>query len=152
VRAAAAGDGPRVRRSAVLLALAGPCRLLERVAPDRSDHLHAKTRVNDATARAPFGSEVMQVIDEFLPPSSLLGDPAPAGQREPSVRGGPHYQSSGNPRTLPLPGASLSAQDHLGEESTNGPTPEQPARTPPRNATPPFGSNSLTMPLVAPHT
>jgi len=79
VRAAAAGDGPRVRRSAVLLALAGPCRLLERVAPDRSDRRHAKTRINDATARAPFGSEVMQVIDEFLPPSSLLGDPAPAG-------------------------------------------------------------------------
>ena len=130
MRAAAAGDGPRVRRSAVLLALAGPCRLLERVAPDRSDRRHAKTRINDATDRAPFGSEVMQVIDEFLPPSSLLGDPAPPGQREPSMRCGPHYQSSGNPRTLPLQASWLSAQDHLGEESTIRPHLRQPAGTP----------------------
>jgi len=66
VRAAAAGDGPLVPRSAVLLALAGPCRLLERVAPDRSDRRHAKTRINQATDQAPFGPEVKQVIDELI--------------------------------------------------------------------------------------
>ena len=151
MRAAAAGDGPRVRRSAVLLALAGPCRLLERVAPDRSDRRHAKTRINDATDRAPFGSEVMQVIDEFLPPSSLLGDPAPAGQREPSVRGGPHYQSSGNPRKLPLQASWLSAGPP-GRGINDQTLLEAAHWNPSRNATPPFGSNSLTMPLTALHT
>ena len=53
-------------RSAVLLALAGPCRLLERVAPDRSGRRHAKTRIKEATEKAPFGPEVKQVIDELI--------------------------------------------------------------------------------------
>ena len=66
VRAAAAGDGPLAPRSAVLLALAGPCRLLERVAPDRSGRRHAKTRIKEATEKAPFGPEVKQVIDELI--------------------------------------------------------------------------------------
>ena len=66
VRASAAGDGPLVPRSAVLLALTGPCRLLERVAPDRSGRRHAKTRIKEATDQAPFGPEVKQVIDELI--------------------------------------------------------------------------------------
>lgn len=53
-------------RSAVLLALAGPCRLLERVAPDRSGRRRAKTRIKEATEKAPFGPEVKQVIDELI--------------------------------------------------------------------------------------
>ena len=66
VRASAAGDGPLVPRSAVLLALTGPCRLLERVAPDRSGRRHAKARIKEATDQAPFGPEVKQVIDELI--------------------------------------------------------------------------------------
>ena len=66
VRASAAGDGPLVPRSAVLLALTGPCRLLERVAPDRSGRRHAKTRIKEATDQAPFGPEAKQVIDELI--------------------------------------------------------------------------------------
>ncbi len=66
VRASAAGDGPLVPRSAVLLALTGPCRLLERVAPARSGRRHAKARIKEATDQAPFGPEVKQVIDELI--------------------------------------------------------------------------------------
>jgi hypothetical protein len=66
VRASAAGDDPLAPRSAVLLALAGPCRLLERVAPDRSGRRHAKSRIKQATDTAPFGPEVKQVIDELI--------------------------------------------------------------------------------------
>jgi Golgi phosphoprotein 3 (GPP34) len=53
VRASAAGDGPLVARSAVLLALTGPCRLLERVAPDRSGRRHAKARIKQAPLPLP---------------------------------------------------------------------------------------------------
>jgi hypothetical protein len=66
VRASAAGDGPLVPRSAVLLALTGPCRLLERVAPDRCGRRHAKTRIKAATDQEPFGPEVKKVIDELI--------------------------------------------------------------------------------------
>ena len=66
VRAAAAADDPLEPRLAVLLALAGPCRLLERVAPDRSGRRHAKSRIKDATAQAPIAPEVKKLIDELI--------------------------------------------------------------------------------------
>lgn len=65
-RAAATGDAPLTGRQAVLLALAGPCRLLENVAPERSDRKHAKARIAQATEQAPYAPEVKKVIDELV--------------------------------------------------------------------------------------
>jgi hypothetical protein len=66
VRAAAAGDGPVSADVAVILALAGPCRLLERVAPDRRTRGEAKRRIARATAETPFGPEVAKIIEELI--------------------------------------------------------------------------------------
>ena len=49
VRAAATDDGPLSQRDAVLLALAGPCQMLEVVAPDRADRKQAKRRIAQAS-------------------------------------------------------------------------------------------------------
>ena len=62
---AATSDEPLEARQAVVLALAGPCRLLERVAPEREDRRHAKARIAQATESAPFGPTVKAVIDEL---------------------------------------------------------------------------------------
>jgi hypothetical protein len=66
VRAAAAGQGPIPSDIAVVLALAGPCRLLERVAPDRSTRRQAKERIARATADTPFAPGVAQIVDELI--------------------------------------------------------------------------------------
>ena len=66
VRAAATGQGPIPPDIAVILALAGPCRLLERVAPDRGTRRNAKKRIAHATAETPFAPGVSQVIDELV--------------------------------------------------------------------------------------
>jgi hypothetical protein len=65
-RAAARGEGPLTGRQAILLSLAGPCRLLERVAPERSDHPRAKARIAEASAAAPFAPEVEKIIDRLI--------------------------------------------------------------------------------------
>ena len=67
VRAAARGEGP-VRRPdvGVVLALAGPCRLLERVAPDRGTRGEAKKQIARAAAEAPFAPGVATIIDELI--------------------------------------------------------------------------------------
>ena len=64
VRAAAAADGPLEPRTAVLLALSGPCRLLEVVAPERSDRGHAKRRIAEAAELTPVAAVVKRVISE----------------------------------------------------------------------------------------
>ncbi len=65
-RHAAATDEPLEPREAVVLALVGPCRLLERVAPNRSDRRHARARIAEATELAPFGPAVEKVIDDLI--------------------------------------------------------------------------------------
>jgi Golgi phosphoprotein 3 (GPP34) len=65
-RAAASGDGPLSPRDAVILAFSGPCRLLERVAPERSDRRHAKARIAEATKVAPLAPTVKALIDELI--------------------------------------------------------------------------------------
>jgi len=62
VRAAAAGDGQLQPRTAVVLALAGPARLLEVVSPDRSTRRHAKRRIATATELTPIAPVVKKVI------------------------------------------------------------------------------------------
>jgi hypothetical protein len=66
LRAAAAGQGPVPPDVAVVLALAGPCRLLERVAPERSARREAKRRITRATADTPFAPGVAQIVDELV--------------------------------------------------------------------------------------
>ena len=66
VRAAATGAGPVRPDVAVVLALAGPCRLLERVAPDRSTRREAKRRIARATAEAPFVPGVAKIVEKLI--------------------------------------------------------------------------------------
>lgn len=63
LRAAATGDGPMDARTATLLALAGPCYLLEVVAPDRADHKQAKARIAEATDQVPAAEAVKYVVE-----------------------------------------------------------------------------------------
>lgn len=63
VRAAATGTGPLEPRVAALLALAGPCQLLEVVAPERGDRTQAKARIAEATEQVPAAKAVKHVID-----------------------------------------------------------------------------------------
>ena len=64
VRAAAAGQGEIEPRTAVVLALAGPSRLLEVVAPDKAARPHAKRRIETATELTPVAPVVKKVIAE----------------------------------------------------------------------------------------
>lgn len=64
VRGAATGDGGLDGRTAVLLALSGPSRLLEVVAPDRADRPQAKRRIAAATDLSPVAPVVKTVIAE----------------------------------------------------------------------------------------
>ena len=66
VRAAAMGEGPVRPDVAVVLALAGPCRLPERVAPDRSTRRAVKRRIARATAETPFAPQVGEIVDELI--------------------------------------------------------------------------------------
>jgi len=62
LRSAAAGSGPIEPRTAVLLALAGPARLLEVVAD--KPHAHAKARIAEAAEQSPVADIVRKVIAE----------------------------------------------------------------------------------------
>ena len=67
VRIAARGEEQPVRPDVgVVLALAGPCRLLERVAPDRGTRGEAKKQIARATAEAPFAPGVAKIINELI--------------------------------------------------------------------------------------
>jgi Golgi phosphoprotein 3 (GPP34) len=66
VRAAATGGRPVRPDVAVVLALSGPCRLLERVAPERGTRGEAKRRIARATAETPFAPGVAKVVDELV--------------------------------------------------------------------------------------
>jgi hypothetical protein len=66
VRMAARGEGPVRPDVAVVLALSGPCQLLERVAPDRRMRGEAKKQIARATAETPFAPGVAKIIDELI--------------------------------------------------------------------------------------
>ena len=66
IRAAAAGEGPVSPQVAVVLALVGPCRLLERVAPDPGTRGEAKRRIDCVTAETPFAPGVAEIVDELI--------------------------------------------------------------------------------------
>jgi hypothetical protein len=50
----------------VVLAPAGPCRLLERVAPERSTRREVKKRIARATTETPFAPRVAKIVDELI--------------------------------------------------------------------------------------
>jgi len=66
VRAAATGAGPLDARTASLLALAGPCQMLEVVAPERSDRAIAKRRIAEAAEQVPAAAAVKYVINAMV--------------------------------------------------------------------------------------
>ena len=78
VRAAATGDGPVNADVAVVLALAGPCRLLERIAPDRRTRGEAKKRLARVTAGTPFAPDVAKIIDEVIAAVAVTATPVAA--------------------------------------------------------------------------
>lgn len=63
VRGAVAGDGPLDPATATLIALAGPCHLLEVIAPERSGRRHAKRRIKEASALVPVADAVRYTIE-----------------------------------------------------------------------------------------
>lgn len=67
LQAAAADDGPIEARTAPVLSMTGPARLLEIVAPERSSRTHARTRIDhalDGSDLAPVGKAVRRLIAE----------------------------------------------------------------------------------------
>ena len=79
VRAAAAGLGPVPPDVAVVLALAGPCRLLERVAPDRGTRGEAEKQIARAAAATPFAPGVAKIIDELIAAVAVTATTVAAG-------------------------------------------------------------------------
>lgn len=65
VRLAAAGDNSLEGHTAVLLALVGPARLLEVVAPERAGRNHARKRIAAATELTSVAPVVKKVIAEM---------------------------------------------------------------------------------------
>ena len=66
IRAAAAGEGPVSSQVAVVLALIGPCRLLERVAPDPGTRGEAKRRIDRVTAETRVAPGIAKIVDELI--------------------------------------------------------------------------------------
>ena len=79
VRAAASGEGEIEPRTAVVLALAGPSRLLEVVAPDEAGRRHAKRRIETATELTPVAPVVKKVIAEMQAATAAVVMAAAAG-------------------------------------------------------------------------
>lgn len=63
VRAAATSDTPVDVATATLLALSGPCYLLEVVAPDKADRKGAKQRIKAATDRVPAAAAAKKAVE-----------------------------------------------------------------------------------------
>jgi hypothetical protein len=76
VRAAATGEGPLSERDAVLLALAGPCQMLEVVAPDRSDRKHAKRRIAAASEQVEAAAAVKYAIEAVAAAAAVVASSA----------------------------------------------------------------------------
>ncbi len=76
VQVAATGEDALEPRTAVLLALAGPSRLLEVVAPDKADRKHAKQRIQTATELTPVAPVVKKVIAEMQAAAAVISSTA----------------------------------------------------------------------------
>ena len=78
IRAAAAGEGPVSSQVAVVLALIGPCRLLDRVAPDPGTRGEAKRRIDAVTAETRFAPGVAKIVDELIVAITVRATTVPA--------------------------------------------------------------------------
>jgi hypothetical protein len=76
---AAAGEGPVRPDVAVVLVLASPCRLLERVAPDRSTRRAVKRRIARATTETPFAPGVAEIVNELIAAEAATATAIAAG-------------------------------------------------------------------------
>jgi len=81
IRVAASTDGPLDERTATLLALAGPCQMLEIVAPRRADRDVAKRRIAEATEQVPAAVAVKYVVAamQSTAATAAVGGPTAAG-------------------------------------------------------------------------
>lgn len=73
---AAAGDDPIEPRTALVLSMTGPARLLEVVAPDRSARTHARRRIDhalDGSNLEPVGKVVRKLIEEAVTAAAASG-------------------------------------------------------------------------------
>jgi len=67
LRAAASGEDPIEPRTALVLSMTGPARLLEVVAPERNGRRHARRRIDhalDGSDLEPLGRIVRRLIEE----------------------------------------------------------------------------------------
>ena len=62
----AAAEGPVSPQLAVVLALIGPCRLLDRVAPDPGTRGEAQRRIDRVTAETPLAPGLATIVDELI--------------------------------------------------------------------------------------
>jgi hypothetical protein len=75
LQAAVADDGPIEPRTALLLSMTGPARLLEVVAPERSARKHARQRIDhalDGSDLEPFGKVVRKLIEEAMAAAAVV--------------------------------------------------------------------------------
>ena len=78
IRAAAAGEGPVSSQVAVVLALIGPCRLLDRVAPDPGTRGEAKRRIDAVTAETLVAPGLAKIVDELIVAITVTATTIPA--------------------------------------------------------------------------
>jgi hypothetical protein len=71
LRVAAAGDGPIEPPTALLLAMTGPAKLLEVVAPERSTRTHARHRIDHALDGSPLAA-VAKVVRKHIQAAAML--------------------------------------------------------------------------------
>jgi hypothetical protein len=76
LRAAAASDEPLDLRTAAVLSMVGPARLLEVIAPERATRRHARERIDhalDSTEEEAVGREVRRVIADAATAAAAAG-------------------------------------------------------------------------------
>jgi len=113
IRAAAAGEGPVSPQVAVVLALIGPCRLLERVAPDPGTRGEAKRRIDRAIAETPLAPGVAKIVDELIVAITVTATTVP-----PSfvlLAAGRDVLAQPSERLTGLPGARADSARHCGD-------------------------------------
>lgn len=82
LQAASAGDGPLELRTALVLSMTGPGRLLEVVAPERAGRKHARHRIDhalDGSTLEPLGTVVRGLIQEAIAAASTAAIAATSG-------------------------------------------------------------------------
>jgi Golgi phosphoprotein 3 (GPP34) len=117
VRMAANGEGPVRPDVVVVLALAGSCRLLERVSPDRSTRGEAKKQIARAIAETPFAPGVAKIVDELIAAVAVTATTTAASWRQLTHRQARHLRAA---RPTGAPGARPARTAAPGRNRTGG--------------------------------